>query len=133
MELSVNASLVRVVPRMSVVGRSDWYFNNLSENHHLSTPMIKTSVITSNDSPPQNCVYSYQDSLLHNLTTFTLLFVLNFCDTWLACSVKHKCSELFISIHLLLGMAWSASSDSLAMALKRSSKLTCSKISRQKR
>lgn len=132
MELSANASLMRVVPRMSVVGRSDWYFNNPSENHHHSTPMIKTSVITSNDSP-QNCVYSYQDSLLHNLTTFTLLFVLNFCDTWLACSVKHKRSELFISIHLLLGMAWSASSDSLAMALKRSSKLTCSKISRQKR
>ena len=118
---------------MSVVGRSDWYFNNLSENHHHSTPMIKTSVITSNDSPPQNCVYSYQDSLLHNLTTLTLLFVLNFYDTWLACSVKHKRSELFISIHLHLGMAWSASSDSLAMALKRSSKLTCSKISRQKR
>ena len=117
---------------MSVVS-SDWYLNNLSENHHHSTPMIKTSVITSNDSPPQNCVYSYQDSLLHNLTTLTLLFVLNFYDTWLACSVKHKRSELFISIHLLLGMAWSASSDSLAMALKRSSKLTCSKISRQKR
>lgn len=49
-EFLVNVFLVRVVLRMSVVGRSDWYFNNFSENYYYSIFMIKILVIISNDS-----------------------------------------------------------------------------------
>lgn len=117
---------------MSVVGRSDWYFNNFSENYYYSIFMIKILVIISNDSFFQNCVYFYQDSLLYNLIIFILLFVFNFCDIWLVCFVKYKCFELFILIYFFLGMVWSVFLDFLVMVLKRSLKLICLKIFRQK-